>query len=109
MLKNEQLLSLLPKITVSDNRDAQDASQDTIESIRPHRVTVTLKNGAVYSETVQYAKGDSRFNPFTLSERDAKFYQCFGSFSTAKVEQVKSICRSGWEQPINNLAEYLTP
>ena len=109
MLKNEQLLSLLPKITVSDNRDAQDASQDTIESIRPHRVTVTLKNGAVYSETVQYAKGDSRFNPFTLSERDAKFYQCFSSFPIAKVEQIKSICRSGWDRPIDSLAEYLTP
>ena len=109
MLQNEQVQLLLPKITIANNRDAQDATQDTIESIRPHRVTVTLNNGAVFSETVQYAKGDSRFNPFTLSERDAKLYQCFGSFPTAKVELIKSICRSGWEQPINSLAAHLTP
>ena len=42
---------------------------------RPCRVTVRLKNGAVYARAAEHAKGGPE-NPLTAAERRAKFTEC---------------------------------
>ncbi len=72
-VKQKEILDLAARVHVEERTEFTQR----MPSRRPSRVTVRLKNGATFSETVWVSKGDME-DPYTEEELDRKFIDLTG-------------------------------
>lgn len=88
-IKAPDVQEMLKKVVIESDPELTAAFPDKIAAI----VTIETADGAVYTETVNYPKGD-RMNPFTQEEMESKFRMLTSPvFGKERTEEILNTCR----------------
>lgn len=100
-IKNTQIQDLLQKVVVTQNTEMTNQ----VPEKRPAKVSITMKDGTVYSKQIDLAKGEPE-NPFTKFELEDKFISLV-TYNNLNIEEAKKLLNKiyNFENNLNALLE----
>lgn len=105
-VRDEATRGLMPRVTMVKYPGSVEGAENAVNHL-PHRVTVCLKDGRRLERTVQHMKGGLG-DPFTPSERRAKFDMCCASvLPPGRLETVRGMLADPMEVPLRELMRQL--
>lgn len=105
-VRDEATRRLMPLVTMVKYPGSVEGSENAANHL-PHKVTVSLKDGRRLERTVQHMKGGLG-DPFTPSERRAKFDMCCASvLPPGRLDIVRHMLAGPMEVPLRELMRQL--